>query len=222
MEFLRRWFCDTVRVALLLDRFTDVSEALCVAEQDFRPRRLKAVLAVVQKYLRDVGPLRGGPAAAKEVGRLALRWLAHFDVVFPQRIRNVCRCRIGSLTPEVQGRRLLDDLRAFRDGFLTPVTDCEVNDFLGFASASGRARTLLDDAAVSALPVGKRLHALCEARAWINCTECCSIGDAIIALEQPRAYCLVHLDGAFNDLCRVRGRSRRRIKSVAAAERGEL
>jgi hypothetical protein len=219
MEFLRRWFCDTVGVALLLDRCANVSEALCLAEQDFRPRRIKGVLAVIEKYLREVGPLASGSAAAKEVGRLALRWLRCFDKVFPARIKNRCRCQIGSLTPQVTGIRLLEDLQAFRDAFLTPVTDCEVNAFLGFAAAEGRAAALLADKRVAALPVGKKLRALHDASTWVTCRECVTIGDVVIALEQPASCCLVHLDNAFNDLCRARGHPHRQIQSVVAVER---
>ena len=46
-----------------------------------------------------------------------------------------------------------------------------------------------------------------------------TIGDALIALEQPASCCLVHVDAAFDDLCRATGRRRRAILSVAACER---
>jgi hypothetical protein len=218
MEFLRRWFCDAVHLALVIDQQRDVAEALYLLEQEFRPRRLKGALAVLGKYLRDMGQFRNTRLAAEEVGHLALFWLRRFDEVFPTRIRNLCRCRIGSMTPEVNHNRLLDDLRAFRDAFLTPVTDCEVNAFLGFAAAEGRAAALLADERVAALPVGKKLRALHEANTWITCRECVTIGDAVIALEQPASCGLVHLDNAFNELCRARGRPHRQIQSVVAVE----
>src|SRR5438105_4097457 len=47
MEFLRRWVCDAIRLALLIDRCGSVAEALCLVEQDFRPRSVKGLLAVI-------------------------------------------------------------------------------------------------------------------------------------------------------------------------------
>ena len=41
----------------------------------------------------------------------------------------------------------------------------------------------------------------------------------VIALEQPASCRLVHIDAAFDDLCRATGRRHRVIKSVAAVER---
>jgi hypothetical protein len=219
MEFLRRWFCDAVRLALVIDQCGDVAEALVRIEQDFRPRSIKGLLAVVAKHLRDRGTLANAPETAEEVAHLALRWLKRFDRVFPGRIRNACRCRVGAMTPQVNHNRVLADLRLFRDAFLTPVTDCEVNAFLGFDEEHGRSAVLLEDAGVSARPVGGRLRELYESRAWVTCRECATIGDVVIALEQPAACCLVHVDAAFNDLCRATGRRHRAIQSVAAVER---
>ena len=38
MEFIRRWICDLIRLALEVDQFESVDEALVYLEQDFRPR----------------------------------------------------------------------------------------------------------------------------------------------------------------------------------------
>jgi hypothetical protein len=219
MEFLRRWVCDAIRLAVLIGQSSAVADALTVIEQEFRPRKLKSTLAVLGKFLREAGTLPNSRAVALEVGRLAVRWVQTFDEVFPTRVANRSRCRIGAMTPQVDFNCLLEDLVSFRDAFLTPITDCEVNAFLGFGTGRGRAAALLEDAGVAGLPVGERLRVLDESQTWITCRECATIGDVIIALEQPAACCLVHVDTAFHDLCRATGRRHKGIKSVAAAER---
>ncbi len=145
--------------------------------------------------------------------------MKQFDSVFAARVHNLCKCQIGGRTPQVDYNHLLDDLRDFYESFLTPVTDCEVNAFLQLDRRRGRARGLLEDAEVRKLQVGKRLAALAEENAWVTCKECSTIGDAVIALEQPPSWCLVHLDAAFVQLCRVRGRPNKHIKSVIAIEK---
>jgi hypothetical protein len=220
MEFIRRWICDTIRMALTIEQCSDVAEALCIIEQDFSPRSVKGALAVLQRCLRENGVLDSTHAAAEEVARLAVNWLKRFDRVFAARINNVCNCRIGAKSlEEVDFNHLLTDLHAFREAFLTPVTDCEVNGFLQLHDSGSRAAPLLTDPAALDTSAGKNLKALQEKQKWVTCKECSKIGDAVIALEQPASWSLVHVDGAFNELCRVREREHLQIKSVLAVER---
>ena len=81
------------------------------------------------------------------------------------------------------------------------------------------APAMLEDAKVSQLHVGKKLAALAAENTWVTCKECCTIGDAVIALEQPPSWCLVHLDNAFTEMCRAHGRPHKQIQSVIAIEK---
>lgn len=218
MEFIRRWFCDLVRIALTIEQCDDVADALVLLEQDFRPRSVKGTLAGIARLLQETGAIRNRRMAAEEVASAAVRWLKLFDKVFPGRIPNRCRCQIGGQTPQVDYNRLLDDLRAFYESFLTPVTDCEVNAFLDLGNPRGRTAVLLKDARVRRLAVGRRLADLRDHATWVTCKECSAIGDPVIALEQPPSWRLVHLDASFNDLCRARGRPHKQIESVKAIE----
>ena len=220
MEFIRRWVCDAIRMALVISQCSDVAEALCILEQDFSPRSVKGALAVIQRCLRESGSMDNTSAAAEEVGRLAVLWLKRFDKVFPARINNVCKCKIGGRSlDDIDFNHLLDDLHTFRETFLVPVTDCEVNAFLDLGTSRSRVAPLLEDAGVLKTKPGEKLEQLRVDGKWITCKECATIGDAVTALEQPASWCLVHLDGAFNDLCRARGRSHLQIKSVIATQK---
>ena len=138
MEFIRRWFCDMVRIALTIEQCDDVATALVVLEQDFSPRSVKGTLAAIAQILRETGTIANKRMSVEEVGTQAIRWLKRFDKVFASRTPNVCKCQIGGRTPQVDYNHLLDDLRDFYESFLTPVTDCEVNGFLQFGHANGR------------------------------------------------------------------------------------
>jgi hypothetical protein len=221
MEFIRRWVCDTIRMAILIAQCSDVADALCHIEQDFSPRSVKGALAVIQRCLREAGTMDNTSAAAEEIGRLAVSWLKRFDKVFPSRITNICKCQIGGKTDldRIDFNHLLEELHAFREEFLTPITDCEVNSFLALSAPQGRAAPLLADSGVLKTTSGEKLKALKDSNKWITCTECASIGDAITALEQPASWCLVHIDNAFNDLCRVRERNHLQIQSVLAIQK---
>ncbi|HVC94504.1 MAG TPA: hypothetical protein VND64_12475, partial [Pirellulales bacterium] len=217
MEFIRRWFCDIVRVALTIDQCDDVANALIILEQDFKPRNVKGTLAAISHLLRETEAITNARTSAEEVAAHAIRWLKRFDRVFPSRVANHCKCQIGEKTPNVDYNHLLEDLRDFYETFVTPVTDCEVNAFLGFGKAHSRAEALLKDDDVRKLSVGQRLAALAQHKKWITCKECSSIGDAIIAIEQPPSWSLVHLDKSFNALCQ--GRPHKQIKSATAIEK---
>jgi hypothetical protein len=219
MEFIRRWFCDLVRIALTIAQCDNVADALVILEQDFSPRNVKGTLAGVAQLLRENGAIGNTRTSAEEVASLGVRWLKQFDRVFPSRVNNLCKCQIGARTLQVDYNHLLDDVRAFYESFLTPVEDCEVNAFLEFDNPRGRVTALLDDLLIRKLSVGKKLAGLAENRTWVTCKECCTIGDSVIALEQPRSWHLVHLDASFNELCRVTGRAHKQIKSVTAVER---
>ena len=218
MEFIRRWFCDAARVAFTIDQCTSVSHALVVLAQDFRPRNIKGTLAVMAERLSQRGTIQNSRDAAVEIASDAIGWLKLFDKVFAARISNTCGCQIGSRTPKVDYNNLMADLRRFYLEFLTPVTDCEVNSFLNLSGARSRARRILEDTRASELKSSLALRQIKDEEKWITCKECKRIGDAIIALEQPPSWCIVHVDNAFDDLCRVLDRQHKLLKSVVAVE----
>jgi hypothetical protein len=219
MEFIRRWVCDTIRMALTIEQCGDVADALILLEQDFRPRHVKGVLAGMAQWLRETGAIRNKRAAVEEVASQAVRWLKLFDAVFPSRIANLCKCQIGGKELRVNYNHLLDELHTFYESFLTPVTDCEVNRFLDFGNRRGLTATLLQAVKVHKLPIARQLGDLVAEETWITCRECSTIGDTVIALEQPLSWCLVHLDGTFNELCAARGRPHKQIQSALAVEK---
>ncbi len=94
MEFMRRWVCDTIRAALVVDQCGSVKEALVHLEQDFRPRTVKTYLAALSEHLNQHGSVENTRAAAEEIARTATHWLRKFDRVFEARIGNACKCRI--------------------------------------------------------------------------------------------------------------------------------
>lgn len=216
MEYIRRWFCDMARIALELDLCTDVSDALIIIEQDFGPRGVKGAIASVAKFLRDRSSMTNTRQAAEEIASCAIRMIEHFDEVFPKRIPNTCRCQIGARTPDVDYNHLLDHLHEFREEFLSPVRDCEVNTFLQLNRPKGKTAALLADAKVAGLNVGKKLEEYRNEDKWITCKECAAIGDVVIAFEQPASWCLVHTDKSFDELSRCLDREHKLIKSVAA------
>jgi hypothetical protein len=222
MEFIRRWFCDAARMAFAIDQFRDVSDALVFLEQDFSPRNMKGNLAALARALRVRGVMDNSRAAAEEMASIAIAWLRSFDRLFESRIPNTCKCRIGARVPDVDYSRLFEDLRQFYEAFLTPVTDCEVNGFLQLQNPKARAQLLLADEKASRLSAAKQLASLRDEGRWITCKECAKIGDAVIALEQPGSWCLVHLDNSFNELCRVLDRPHKQVKSVQQVTKESL
>ncbi len=220
MEYIRRWFCDMSRMALTIDICSDVGDALVLLEQDFKPRNVKGILASIAKFLRDRGSMKNTRQAAEEVASSAIRMIEHFDNVFPKRIPNTCRCQIGGMTPhKIAYNHLLVELHGFYESFLTPVQDCEVNDYLQLDRPRGRVAKLIEDEKVRTMDLGKRLREYRDSRKWSTCKECSKIGDAVIALEHPASWCLIHSDDSFNELSRCLDRDHRQIKSVFALKK---
>ena len=217
MEFIRRWVCDFIRLALEVDQFDSVDEALVYLEQDFSSRAVKGTVAVVATLLRENGAIQNRGTATEEIGRMAVGLLRHFDHVFKARIRNKCECQIGGRELKVDFDNLLEDLRDFYEQFRTPVLDCEVNSFLQFRKLHGRTRKLTTPDTIKESAV-KELNKFDAQGTWITCSECRKIGDAVIALEQQNSWVLAHLDNAFNALCDALGKQHIQIPSVRAVE----
>ena len=219
MEFIRVWFCEFARIAFTIEHFNNVEQAMYFVEQEFSQRRNKSDIAGIGSFVNQIGPLRNCRAAAEEFASLAMRWLKTFDFVFPARIRNGCRCQIGGKTPNVDYNHFLADLHRFYEFFQTPVVDCEIKAALGLQKPMGRAANLIKDPKAENLGVVAALEKQKRDDSDVTCVECARIGDAVIALEQPGAWTLIHIDKSFDDLCRVLDRDHKKILSLRAIHR---
>jgi hypothetical protein len=217
-EFLRRWFCDMVRLALTIAQCGSVADALSVVSQDFG-RGAKSALSAISRHLRDQGVIENEASAAEEVASLAYRTLLLFDRCFPVRIPNDCHCQIGDRSPDVDCNHLLDDLQRFYADFVQPVLQCPINGYLDLGNPHSRAQMLIHHERAKKLDAVENLRKLAEKGTMITCRECGSIGDAVIALEQPPSACLVHIDRAFNTLCPALDREHKSLKSLLAIEK---
>jgi hypothetical protein len=219
MEFIRVWFCEFARIAFTIEHFDNVEEAMYYLEQEFSQRQNKSDIAGIGSFVNEMGPLRNCRAASEEFASLAMRWLKTFDFVFPARIRNSCRCQIGGKTPNIDYNHFLADLHQFYEVFQTPVVDCEIKTALGLQKPMGRAASLINDPKAATLNVVTTLERQRRDKSEVTCVECARIGDAVIALEQPGAWMLIHTDKSFDDLCRVLGKDHKKILSLRAIHR---
>ena len=220
-EFLRRWICDCIRVALTLNQCDCWADALVHLEQDFG-RKPKGTLDVVQHLLRRTGSINSSDAAAEEVGVLAWKWLKLFDRRFESKINNKSKCQIGGREMNLDGNNLLADLYAFYVEFQKPILDCEIHDLLDFGNARGIASVILADPNAQKCDSVRNLQELATNNTHVTCRECARIGDAVIALEQPPSWSLVHVDKAFNPICDAVQKEHKHIKSLKAVEKIDL
>ena len=219
MEFIRVWICSLIRLALYVDAYGNLDDALNRVEQDFGPRKVKANLSAVRTYLKSRPADDSPQTAAKEIARLAVHWLRRFDRVLKARIQNRSHCQIGGRQLDVDFRSPLTDLQQFYAEFKKPVIDCGVNDFLDLPDSRGRTSKLLTSAPIAKHRVLEKLAQYQEKQSVITCTQCQRIGDAVIALEQPKSYTLVSSDSAFDDLCQATGRPCKILRSLVDVEK---
>jgi hypothetical protein len=154
-------------------------------------------------------------AISKEIGRLAVLKLKLFDRAFRSRINNASGCRIGGKQLVVDFNRLFECLREFMESTAN-VNDCPINDFLGFSSPHGRSQALLSHSGAASTKAGVKLLKLAEKKKHVDCGRCSRIGDAVIAMEQSKAFVLAHIDESFESLCEATGREHVPIKSARA------
>jgi hypothetical protein len=164
--------------------------------------------------------LQKGPitnrSAAKEFIHLAVGELRKFDRTFKLRTANACGCELGGKNLRIDYNHAFEDVRAFLEWFKSD-PQCGINGFLAFEK-HGRAARLLAGDGVLKTQSGAKLAEFKDAKTEIDCRKCGSIGDAVIALEQPHSWCLVHIDKDFVVLCEVQGRAHKQIPSLRAVE----
>jgi hypothetical protein len=217
-EFIRRWVRSLIRIAFAVDFFGTVDDALADLEQDFSIREIKASLHAIANMLRENGDLRNTKEASKEFGRLAVSTLARFDRRFSGRFtNNLCGCQTGGKQIHVDYNSLLGELRQFVQA-VDDFPDCPINGFLDFSNPLGRAGQLLKHESVKETKAGEKLSEFAKEEAIIDCRKCAQIGDAVIAIEQPKSWCLAHIDAAFETLCHATQKPHKRIESERATE----
>ncbi len=216
-EFIRRWIRECIRIAFNIDHFQDLPSAMHYLNQDFSIRDVKTQNYLFAEMLREKGSVHSGRDMAKEFARLAIGKLRKFDRKFARRTSNSCKCKIGGKELKVDFNNLFDDLRTFLRS-VGVVDDCPVNAFLGL-NKSGKGARLLQADRVEETKAGKNLAKLKGKEKWVTCKECATIGDAVIALDQPRSWCLVHIDQDFPILCKANGRQHKQILSERAVDR---
>jgi len=219
MEFIRRWICYFIRAGSVINQCGTVTNGLYHLEQDFG-RGPKGALAMIQGILSRAGVLDDTPKIAiEEIASYLTRFIKRFDEVLQKRTANASTCRIGDKTLAIDFNCALADLTRFYTDFNTPIQNCEVNNkLLQLSRRRSRANLLLEDAKTKKLDSVQNLRELKEKKTWVTCTECQTIGDVVIALEQEQDVHLVHIDGAYNQLCPVLGRKNKLVKSLTAAD----
>jgi hypothetical protein len=216
-EFLRRWICYYIRMAFEVDHCGSLEHALQRLNQTFSIREAKTAIHAITLLLREKGPITNRRIVAKELARLAIAELRRFDRTFRSKTSNASGCRIGGKALTVDFNHLFDDLRAFMDS-VGIVKDCPVNAFLAFGSEGKASRLVTNDLVATKTKAGQNLAKLQAKNRWVTCRECRTIGDAIIALEQPEGWCLVHIDAAFTILCEALHREHKPIPSLTAVD----
>lgn len=220
MEFIRRWVCDQITIAVTVSRFRDVKDALVYLEQDFSSRSVKSYIACIASMLSERKAFDNPKLAAEELSRNAYHWLRRFDKCFPSRTQNKTRCQRGGSEMQIGSfATILADLAKFQIAFKTPILDCEVNAFLKLndsRSESVKLSKLVNEKQVACI---KHLHKFAASSKPLTCTECERIGDLLISLEQTRTYSLVHTDGSFDFLCNARGMPHLKLASVRGAQK---
>jgi len=216
-EFIARWILSYIRMAFVADHFQDLAEAQYHLSQDFSIRDVKTQVHAVGVLLQTKGKITSTRAMAKELARLALGELRKFDKLLKRRTRNACGCQIGGKEMKIDFNNLFDDLRAFCES-QGSVENCDVNKFLGIGKIGRASQFVANKEVVTKTTAGRNLAKRLSEQKPIACEACATIGDAVIAPEQPKPWCLVHIDHDFEILCAATSRQRKSILSERAIE----
>jgi hypothetical protein len=114
---------------------------------------------------------------------------------------------------------LWDDIRQFFQATRI-VLDCPINQFMDFRPLGRASRLLSHPEVPTRTNSGAALEKVRASGKPITCRECGRIGDAVIALEQPRSMTLIHIDRDFDVLCDALERPHRWLPSERTVENG--
>lgn len=219
-ETIRRFICDLIEIAEKIAQCSTPDRAIHLLGEGYG-RKPKAVVNVVAMLLQKDNAIKNTPELATAVAQLALNFIWAFDLKLASRVQNTCGCRKGGVEVEIDFRNLLRELSEFRKEFLKDVEDCPVNRFLQLGKLNRRSGKLLacdklnDNQQIR--DVRDALRVLFDAAEPISCKACSTIGDPIIAMEQPKSWTLVHIDSSFDKLCECTDRDEKKIASKVAA-----
>lgn len=216
-EFLLRFISDGIVMALAMAQCRSPSDALHLLSQDFKTRRIKSIVSQIARIMEERGGLRNVKVAAEEFASATIQWLELFDELFASMTQNHSGCRIGGLNRDIDYDELLDELHKFYIELHENITTCGVNDYLDVKNGASKAARIFADDKADRTDAAKGLKKiLSRGTPWIDCKNCPTIGDVIIALEQPPSWTLVHTDGAFDDLSRCLGKNHEKVPSMRA------
>ena len=216
MEFLRRWIRYYAQMALRVDCFRNLSHAVNHESESFSARDLKTLLHLLSA-LSASGKEFGGREAAKEIVHIAVTTLYKFDSRFRSQAPNTCGCKTGGREFRPDFSKLFEDVRAFLRSWYVG-EGCGIQGFLNLGKPSRASKLLELHQIRDDTSAGKALAQLKHKSDTITCKDCQKIGDIVIALEQQAAWCLVHIDSAFDILCAATGRNHKKIGSVRGVE----
>jgi hypothetical protein len=216
-EFIDRWIGDFANAAVTIEICDDVADALFKLEQQFSSRGVQGTLSVIAKIILDKEGMHNHPRAAEEVASAAVNLLKTFDRVF-KITTNRCGCKIGSKKLTLDYRKIVEELHRFIEEFRVPVRDCPVNPFLQIHATRGPSHKILTNADASKTDAAISLAKIKETGKAVTCTECRTIGDVVIAADQPQMTMLIHTDKSFVTLCPALGKRHQIIKSPTAAQ----
>ena len=225
MEFIKRFVLDSIWMALTIKQCSTMSDALHRISQDFRPRRVKACMALIAHRLAQRGEFEETDTSliAEEMGSDAVQLLEEFDDVFRSRIPNNCHCEIGGVALEVNYDDMFFGLYEFYQKLGEPIEDCRINDYVGITGQKTRVEVVLRDPLAKRTSACKNLAVILEGKdPWIDCRNCSKIGDLVIALEQPASWELLHIDDSFNALCACLGKNHKQLESLLGLAHRDL
>lgn len=218
MEFVRGAICPMAEMAAVIRNSDSIKYAMNFLSNTFKVRNAK-IYVVVAGILLEKSIPRTPKAWAETVASEAIKWLRRFDAKLKDRTRNYCACERGGWTFEIDYNRLLNELSMACLEFKEPVANCGVNRFLDLGNSKSEASQLIAKIPPKGVLAVDELRELQKAQMVISCGECKKIGDAIIALEQPRSVHLLYSDKAFDTLIAATGTTGTKVPSPVAAER---
>lgn len=217
-EFIKGWIASYLNLACCVNHFDSVDQALFHLEQEFSIRDVKRIVHALGVMLREKGVVNNVAEAAVEILRVAVVKMKKYDARMKSRIDNKCGCLIGAKSLAVNYDDWVKSVEEFTAS-VGPVEDCPLNDFLQIESATGKAGAFCEDDGVAKTRAGGNLKKIVVSGQRIGCKKCATIGDAVIALEQPPSWRLLTLDNDFSALCNKTKRGYTILPSERAVER---
>lgn len=204
-EVIGRFICDIIELAVKIEMCPSAGDAVIYTSQKWG-RKSKIGLMIIGWIVNSGKKFENSHEMAFEVANIAFEMLELFDIKFEAKIQNKCGCSKGKLPLNVDFRNGISELNDFRTEFLIDCENCPVNDFVQIGKDKGRLAALVGDPKLQAnAAIRNAIHTnltqVIKSGQPLTCKSCNRIGDAIIAMEQPNSWKLVHVDHSFNTLC---------------------